>query len=228
MLTTRRPGFAGQFIFPGHRGGGPFFLHANMKTIPFSCIGSADSAVALLTDANGYDVATLSLVDPKGLDPDHPAHRFTAEDWQAVIDTVHAAPRLAAACHGLDLPETVPPGILAELVTAARDVARMGPGAGGTFPALEHVLAKLAPVSPEIPEAVKAAFVEVWRYCPEVCHVRFYDDGDGFQGWEFSDPQENRPEFPDELDTAILDEALDWVAEHGGFPQSFELCNPEN
>lgn len=71
------------------------------------------------------------------------------EDGGAVLDE-SSIPKLLA-CHGLDLPADVSPGILAELVTAARAVDRADiytherPAA---LASLRAALAKLAPVSP--------------------------------------------------------------------------------
>ncbi len=131
-----------------------------MKPIQFT-IGDASTEAAFITNAAGYDVATIQRYLPD-VHPYLPGEHFIDGDqWQAVIDTIDAAPRLAAACHGLTLPPDIAPGALAALVTAARSLAEAydlrGYGCGEEAQALEDALAPFTPdpappVSPPAPE----------------------------------------------------------------------------
>ncbi len=64
-----------------------------MKTA-FDHIGDADTEAAQLTNAAGYDVATLERVTVRtpGLPKEH---ELTPEEWQHIIDMVNHAPAMA-------------------------------------------------------------------------------------------------------------------------------------
>jgi hypothetical protein len=63
---------------------------------PYTTIGHADTESALLTNAEGYDVAVLEKVSVRapGLPPEN---HLTPEQWQQTINLVHAAPKLLEA-----------------------------------------------------------------------------------------------------------------------------------
>jgi hypothetical protein len=67
---------------------------------PYATIGHADTESALLTNAEGYDVAVLEGVTNRapGLPPEN---HLTPEQWQQAINLVHAAPAMLAALQGL-------------------------------------------------------------------------------------------------------------------------------
>jgi hypothetical protein len=98
-----------------------------------------DTTINLLDRDTGEDVASR-------------AHEPGKEDetYEALMPLCNAV----SACDGLDLPEDCPPGILAELVTAARELANTITGFGMKCPnvpirvegeTLAAILAKLAP-----------------------------------------------------------------------------------
>ena len=65
---------------------------------PYFAVGDANLETAFLTNAQGFDIATLHRVLPDEVqDPQHKAECLSDEDWQRVIDLVDAAPKLLAA-----------------------------------------------------------------------------------------------------------------------------------
>jgi hypothetical protein len=119
--------------------------------LPQFTIGEAYSEAAFITSESGHDVAVLKRYLPD----DHPhlptEHHLDDDQWQGVIDTIDAAPRLARACHGLDIPADIAPGAVAALVAAARagldylqrtnPLEHGNPDLGRTWGALEDALA---------------------------------------------------------------------------------------
>ena len=69
-----------------------------MKT-PYQKIGDAHREAAFLTNAEGYDVATLCRITDPGLPADH---HVTDDEWQGIIDLVDAAPAMLEALQTLE------------------------------------------------------------------------------------------------------------------------------
>ena len=120
---------------------------------------TAESNVAFLTTESGHDVARIERITPSEW-PDLEAGNYLSDDgWQELIDSLHAP---MTACYGLDIPANVEAGILAELVSHARQALQNRVEAGrtnepgGVFKAIEKTLAKLNPVSPH-PEGWETA-----------------------------------------------------------------------
>jgi len=86
------------------------------------------------------------------------------------------------ACHGLDLPANVSPGALAEIVTAARAVSRIGDDLRGIPPGeeLDALLSALAKLDPPPAEPKPYAYA--------VKTANGYVANQGDQWWHESDP----------------------------------------
>lgn len=149
------------------------------------------------------------------------------------------------ACHGLDLPADVEPGILALAVNLLRnlDLWEQDPDACNSDAAdlacdAREILAKLAPAGspdtgtpvstpepekPRLPEVIERAIRHAQSVCPSIDRVTFWEE----QWWCFADDGGNEKikSFPPGLDTQPFEDALDYVYENGGFPQSFQLAN---
>lgn len=69
------------------------------------------------------------------------------------------------------------------------------------------------------PPAVAAALAHVRTFCPDVVKVSFNSYGI----WQYTTSNGVCPEFPNEVDVGILEDAMDEVDNTVGFPASFSI-----